>query len=450
MAKVATQFSADDDIATLYAEAVMDLSPWNYWKAGGREPNPQSVPIVPTLERVLARNPNHPGAIHLYIHAVEASDRPKRAEPYADRLRGAIPGAGHLVHMPSHIYYRVGRYLDALEDNKTAVKVDEKYLADTKAPMGVYRLGYYPHNVHFVMASAQLAGDGQTVIAAAEKLRELIPDEAARGIAMVQPVKAAPYFAHAQFSAPETILALPDPGDAIPYVKAMWLYARGVALAARGDFAGAGKAADAIETLERTADFKLLNDSNVPAQEVLRIAQTLILARIAQARGDTGPPSCGLSERPRCRTRCPTLSRRIGITRSGSLLPLPCCRLAATLRRSDSSSARSAERHPTVGRTSDWSNCIRHAATLLRRARPRLALPEPGLATASCCRFPISEIGALGIVKATECPLWVKSGHVQCKTSCPLWCQKRTRSCGAWDPCIDFISQQSEINRLGQ
>ena len=287
MAKVAAQFPDDDEIATLYAEAVMDVSPWDYWKRGGREPNPQSVPIVPTLERVLARNPNHPGAIHLYIHAVEASDRPKRAEPYADRLRGAIPGAGHLVHMPSHIYYRVGRYLDALEDNKTAVKVDEKYLADTNAPMGVYRLGYYPHNVHFVMASAQLAGDGPTVIAAAEKLSKLIPDEAARGIAMVQPVKAAPYFAHAQFSTPETILALPDPGDAIPYVTGLWLYARGVAHVARGDFASAAATADLIETLERTSDFKLLKESNVPAQEVLRIARTVILARVAQARGDT-------------------------------------------------------------------------------------------------------------------------------------------------------------------
>lgn len=283
MAKVAKQFPDDDEIATLYAEAVMDLSPWDYWKPGGREAKPQSMPIVPTLERVLARNPNHPGAIHLYIHAVEASDRPKRAEPYADRLRGAIPGAGHLVHMPSHIYYRVGRYLDALQDNKAAVKVDEKYLADTNAPMGVYRLGYYPHNVHFVMASAQMAGDGRTVIAAAEKLRDLIPDEVARGR---QPVKAAPYFAHAQFSTPETILALPDPGDAIPYVKAMWLYMRGVALAARRDFASAAAAANAIETLERIADFKLLKDSSVPAQEVLRIARTLILARVAQAKGD--------------------------------------------------------------------------------------------------------------------------------------------------------------------
>lgn len=286
MARAAQQFPKDDEIATLYAEAVMDLSPWDYWKPGGKEPNPQSAPIVPTLERVLARSPNHAGAIHLYIHAVEASDRPKRAEHYADRLRNAIPGAGHLVHMPSHIYYRVGRYLDALEDNKTAVKVDEKYLDDTKAPMGVYRMGYYPHNVHFVMASAQMAGDGQTVIAAAEKLGKLIPDEAARGIAMVQPVKAAPYFAHAQFSSPDTILALPDPGDAIPYVSGLWLYARGVALAAKRDYAGAEAAAGEIGKLEANADFKLLVESGIPAQEVLHIARTVIQARLAQAKGD--------------------------------------------------------------------------------------------------------------------------------------------------------------------
>jgi tetratricopeptide (TPR) repeat protein len=286
MGKVAVQLPEDDEIAVLYAESVMDLSPWNYWQPGGKEPNPQSVPIVPTIERVLARNPDHFGAIHYYIHAVEASDRPRRAEPYADRLRGAIPGAGHLVHMPSHIYYRVGRYLDALADNKTAVGVDEKYLADSNAPSGVYRLGYYPHNIHFEMAAAQMAGDAATVIAAAEKLRGLIPDEVARGIAMIHPVKAAPYFAHAQFSPSEVILALPDPGDDIAYVKAVWHYARGIAQAARHDFTAASTEGEAIAVIERSADFSLLKASGIPAQDVLKLARTVIAGRVAQGQGD--------------------------------------------------------------------------------------------------------------------------------------------------------------------
>jgi len=147
-------------------------------------------------------------------------------------------------------------------------------------------LGYYPHNVHFVMASAQMSGDGPTVIAAAEKLRGLIPDEVARSIALVQPVKAAPYFAHAQFSSPDTILALPDPGDTIPYVKATWHYARGVAQAAKRDYAAAMAEANAIEALEHTADFSLLKAGGVPAQDVLKLARTVVQGRIAQAQGD--------------------------------------------------------------------------------------------------------------------------------------------------------------------
>src|SRR5205823_1093171 len=133
---------------------------------------------------------------------------------------------------------------------------------------------------------AQMAGDGATVVAAAEKLRALIPDEIARQIAMVQPVKAAPYFAHAQFSGPDTILALPDPGDALPYVSGIWHYARGLAYTARRDLGAAANEAEAIETLERSADFTLLKASGVPAPEVLKLARTVIRGRIAQARGD--------------------------------------------------------------------------------------------------------------------------------------------------------------------
>jgi tetratricopeptide (TPR) repeat protein len=285
MGKVAARFSDDREIAVLYAESLMDLSPWDYWRPGGQEPNPQSVAIVPTLERVLAKDPNHPGAIHYYIHAVEASDRPERAEPYADRLRDAIPGAGHLVHMPSHIYYRVGRYLDALAVNKTAAAADETYLAASDAPMGVYRLGYYPHNVHFVMASALMSGDAANAIAAGEKLRSLVPEEAALARPGSHAIKASRYFPYALFSTPDTILALPDPGNAIPYVKAMWHYARGVAHAARGDFAAAAAEANAIETLERATDFSPLTAAGIPAPEVLKLARAVIEGRIALAQG---------------------------------------------------------------------------------------------------------------------------------------------------------------------
>jgi tetratricopeptide (TPR) repeat protein len=286
MAKAAAQFPDDNEINTLYAEAVMDLSPWDYWEPGGVAPHPHSAPIVPTLERVLARDPNHPGAIHLYIHAVEASDRPERAEPYADRLRGAMPGAGHMVHMPSHIYYRVGRYADALDVNVKAVAADEAYLNETGAPPGVYRLGYYPHNVHFVIATAQMSGDGPTVIAAAEKLQRLIPTEAARVVAFVQPIKAAPYFAHAQFSRPEGVLALAEPEDGLPYVKAIWHYARGVALVAQGNQAGAKAEADAIAAIDRTADFSLLKTAGIPANDVMKIAYHVLQGRTMQAQGD--------------------------------------------------------------------------------------------------------------------------------------------------------------------
>lgn len=139
MGKAAARFPKDDNIQVLYAEALMDLSPWDYWEAGGRRPKNKTAEILSTLERILARNPDHPGAIHYYIHMVEASDRPERALPYAKRLGSLMPGAGHLVHMPFHIYFRAGHYIEALTVNKAAVAADEAYMATAEPRGSIHR-----------------------------------------------------------------------------------------------------------------------------------------------------------------------------------------------------------------------------------------------------------------------------------------------------------------------
>ncbi|MBC7945247.1 MAG: hypothetical protein H7X91_08310 [Burkholderiales bacterium] len=285
MENVARRFPRDQQIAVLYAEALMDLSPWDYWEAAGAKPKGRTAEIVATLERVLRANPDHPGAIHYYIHVVEASTNPQRGEAHARRLGRLMPGAGHIVHMPFHIYFRIGKYLDALEANRTAVAADESYLA-LGVPVGIYSLAYYPHNVHSLMASAQMAGDGKTAIAAAEKLARILPVEAAHNIPLIQPILAAPYFAHAQFSSPETVLALPDAADAPPYVQAMRHYARGVAYAAKAELAAAENEAEAIARLAREADFAALTAGGIPAADVLELARLVVSARIAQKRGD--------------------------------------------------------------------------------------------------------------------------------------------------------------------
>jgi tetratricopeptide (TPR) repeat protein len=191
------------------------------------------------------------------------------------------------VHMPSHIYYRIGRYFDALAVNKDAVAADETYLKASDAPMGVYRLGYYPHNVHFILASATMSGDGPAAIAAAEKLAKLIPDDRLKKAPGAQTIKAAMYFAHAQFSTADTILALPEPSRAGAYVSAMWHYARGVAEARKGDLDAASTEANAIATLGRTGNFDGMKEAGIPALDVLALAQNVLEARVAQAKGDS-------------------------------------------------------------------------------------------------------------------------------------------------------------------
>jgi tetratricopeptide (TPR) repeat protein len=285
MRNASTRFPADLDIAALYAEALMILSPWDYWEAGGATLKPGVAGLVETLERVLARQPDHVGAIHLYIHAVEASKDAKRAERYADRLAKLAPGAGHLVHMPAHIYFRIGRYKDSLAVNRTAVKVDETYIQRYK-PEGVYPLAYYPHNVHFVLVSAQMSGQGSTAVEAAQKLGGVISDDAARAVLLLQPVKAAPYFAHAQFSDPATILALADPGADFAYIRAAWRYARGLAQLKRGDAAAAGAELAEIERITQSTDFKPFESWNIPAKNVTVIAAHVLRARMAQSKND--------------------------------------------------------------------------------------------------------------------------------------------------------------------
>jgi tetratricopeptide (TPR) repeat protein len=285
MVAVLAQFPDDKEIAVLTAEALMDLQPWDYWQPGGAEPKGRAAEIMRILEDVLAKHRDHPAAIHLYIHMVEASDRPERAEPHAERLAGLMPGAGHMVHMPSHSYYRLGRYHDSQATNVAAVSADRAYLGQTRSG-GFYRYALYPHNLHFLMVSAQMTGDGATAVATAEQLDGNLSDDVTKAIAWVQPIKAAPYFAHAQFSDAVTILALPAPKGGFAYVTAMWHYARGVAFAKQGNASAALQEMDVIAAIAGSAGIAELAAGGVPAVQVLEIARLVVEARAAQATGD--------------------------------------------------------------------------------------------------------------------------------------------------------------------
>lgn len=284
MAALHESYPDDQDIAVLYAEAQMDLSPWNYWERDYRTPKPHIAGAIEAVEQVLASNPNHAGAIHLHIHLMEASAVPERAEEGAERLAGLMPGAGHLVHMPGHIFFRVGRYLDSLETNVRAVAVDEDYLAKTKGS-DIYRYGYYPHNVHFVLVSAQMAGDAKTALDYARKLDGLIPFEAVSSAAIVQPVKVAPYYAFLEFGTPDDIAGMPVPPDNLPLVKGIWRYVQGVAATRAGDVAAARAEADAIAALRDDEALADLAAANVPAGDILHLAETVLRARIDQREG---------------------------------------------------------------------------------------------------------------------------------------------------------------------
>lgn len=284
---VAQAFPHDPNVLVILADAKMNLQPWDYWETDGVTPKGATAEILAALESALELAPDHPAALHLYIHAVEASADPGRAESAADRLAAIEPTAGHLVHMPAHIYNRLGRFADSIAANKAAIRADEKFLAaagDAASPL--YRFGYYPHNVHFLLVAAQMAGMADEAIAASEKLAAITSDEVSAKIGWVQAIRTAPYTAHVQFSETATILALPDPGDDFPFVKGHWHYARGIAFARSGDLDAAKAEVAAIAALIATADFEGLEAQLLPARDLLGIAEHVVEARIRQAQGD--------------------------------------------------------------------------------------------------------------------------------------------------------------------
>ena len=285
MTDAAKKFRADDTIQVLFAESLMDLSPWDYWEAAGAKPKGRAAELIDALERVLERNPDHAGAIHYYIHAMEASTKPEKALPYARMLGRQMPGAGHIVHMPAHVYYRLGLYKESLQANLAAIAVDEKYFRHS-ASDPFYKGAYYPHNVHFVMVSALMGGEGKTALDAGAKLDKVIDPEFLKMAGALQPVKAAPYFSHVQFSTPATILALPDPGKDFILVNAMWHYARAVAFARKGAVADSQKEIDVLAMIERDGDFKAVKDWEIPGKEIVQTARHVALGRLADARGD--------------------------------------------------------------------------------------------------------------------------------------------------------------------
>ncbi len=285
MRQLSERYPNDLDAATLYAEAVMVLRPWNYWTRD-LQPYPETETVIAVLESVLGRNPNHPGAIHLYIHTVELG-RPELAEDGAERLRHLAPGAGHLVHMPSHIFRRIGRYADASRSNQDAIAADEDYIVQCRA-QGVYPLAYYPHNIHFLWDSATMEGRSDVAIAAAEKSSASIPEGAWRNVPLLHQFLVAPLFAYTRFGKWGKILDEPRPPADSLFWTGTWHYARGLAFTAQGRLEEAAAEWGRLQVISADAslaDYRVTFSRN-GAQAILAIAVEVLAGEMAAARSN--------------------------------------------------------------------------------------------------------------------------------------------------------------------
>lgn len=286
MLDVARRFPADDDVAVLAAEAVMDTSPWNYWESDKKTSVGRSGEAVRLVETVLKRNPAHVQANHLYIHLMEASD-PQRAEAAADRLASpAAPSAAHLVHMPGHIYQLRGRHADSIRVNVAAARADEDYIRSA-GDNGLVRYGYYPHNIHFIVTSAQMAGDMRTAIREAQRLRTVLDPATSAQIAWIQSIDAAPYFAMAQFADPKAILAMPAPDPRLAYPTAMRHFARSIAYATLRNRKGFDRELAAMAKIRTSDAMSAMIEQGVPAGDIVSLAEFVARGRYASVLGRT-------------------------------------------------------------------------------------------------------------------------------------------------------------------
>jgi len=294
-AMTAVQASQPDDIdlQVLLAESLMDLYPWNYWTEGA-EPREHTVRIQALLESALAANPKHVGANHYYIHAMEEYF-PEKAVPAADRLGTLAPDAGHLVHMPSHIYWRVGRYDDALEINQRASLADENFFSWCSAG-AFYQALYYPHNVHFLWAAAAAEGRSEIALAAARKLAA--KTEGGMGeMAFLQEFVAVPMQTLVRFGRWDAALGEPKPAEENRYLVAIWHYTRGIALVRTGDLVGAQVELDGVRAIaaEPESEALILAGGTASARSLLEIGVAHLEGELLAGQGDLSAAAASLA-----------------------------------------------------------------------------------------------------------------------------------------------------------
>jgi tetratricopeptide (TPR) repeat protein len=284
MRGVAHRYRDDADVQTLFAESLMDVHPWQLWSSDGK-PGVDTVEIVSTLESVLRKRPNHIGANHYYIHAIEASGHPSRAMPSADRLAALAPAAGHLVHMPAHIYINTGRFHDAARANENAIRADEAFFTKSNES-GVYPIMYYTHNLQFLCYSQMMEGRSRDALASARKLNSHVPLDAVREMPMAEYLLPMPLLVEARFGEWNAIMQEPAPPSDLRYANGMWHYARGLALAATGKLDEAEREREELHKITTAiAPDRLLGSSN-QARKVSEVAEAVLAGEIASAKGD--------------------------------------------------------------------------------------------------------------------------------------------------------------------